>query len=97
MSLPAIGDVVTVVFEFDGVSVAIPGRIVAAGVLPVADAGSYMLWWSLDGNDVAHYHVRDRFEDIYWMAGSGPEVECALLAAYALAGGRGKDALSGEI
>jgi hypothetical protein len=91
--LPAVGDVVTVVFDFDGVCVAVPGRIIGQ---PVEDP--YVLWGTETDSPVgiARYHVRARFEGIYWMRGSGREVNAALLAAYALAGGRGKDALSGE-
>jgi hypothetical protein len=46
--------------------------------------------------DLGNYCVRVQYEGIYWMRGSGPEIDGALLAAYALAGGRGKDAVSGE-
>lgn len=93
MILPAIGDVVTIVFEF-GIAQAVPGRIIAAGKFPVEDL--HMLWSAME-MDVGHYCVRERYEGIYWMRGSGPEVDGALLAAYALVGGRGKDSLSGEL
>ena len=95
MSLPAVGDVVTVVFEFGGAGVPVPGRIVGAGQFP--DEDLHMLWESPGANGMANYCIRARFEGVYWMHGCGPEVDGALLAAYALAGGRGPGALSGEL
>ena len=70
-----------------------PGRIIAAGQFDQQPL--HMVWESLDRRSA--YCVYARFEGIYWMCGSGLEVDGALLAAYALAGGRGPDALTGEL
>jgi len=95
VSLPAVGEIVTVVFAFGDESVPVSGQIVGAGQF--TDEDLHMLWESTGANGAASYCVYARYEGIYWMRGSGPVVDAALLAAYALAGGRGADALSGEL
>ncbi len=85
MSLPAIGDVVTVLYGNYLLGLGLygqPGQIVTEPRGAEADS-EYVLWRSQEKKPV-HYQVRARGEGIFWMRGEGREIEAALLASYAL-------------
>jgi len=97
MSLPSVGVTVSaVIHDWDDMDpVAVIGNVVAGRNWGIDETVDPHILWEPVTRDF-RITLMGREEGVTWARGSSVEVRAALLAAYALAGGRGANALSGE-